>query len=223
MEPRILYEDNQVIVAVKPQNIPSQSDITGDESFQEIVREYVRVKYNKPGAAWLGLVHRLDRPAGGVMVFARTSKAAARLTKQIQDGTFRKTYLAVVSNRIAPRGELRNWLIKDHATNTSAEGREGQPGAKFARLAYETLQTSSEYALLRIKLFTGRAHQIRVQMKLAGAPLVGDRRYGGSDAPDLSLWSWRVEFDHPTRHEIIEAECPPPEIFPWTLFRLDVQ
>ena len=218
MDFTVLYEDNQVIVAVKPQNVPSQSDISGDDSFQEIVREYVRVKYNKPGAAWLGLVHRLDRPAGGVMVFARTSKAAARLTAQIQNGQFRKTYLAVVSGDIADRGDLEDWLVKDRASNTSRRGREGEPGAKLARLSYETAERSGEYTLLRIQLFTGRSHQIRVQMKLAGAPLVGDRRYGGADAPNLSLWSERVRFDHPTRPEVIEASCPPPDVFPWTLF-----
>lgn len=214
----VLYEDNQVIVAVKPQNVPTQSDISGDESFQEMVREYVRVKYNKPGAAWLGLVHRLDRPAGGIMVFARTSKAAARLTAQIQDGRFRKTYFAVAAGRLPASGSLEDWLVKDHATNTSRRGRKGEPGAKIARLDYETVAQEGEYSLLQIQLYTGRSHQIRVQMQLAGAPLAGDRRYGGADAPNLSLWSEKVTFDMPTRPERLTAVCPPPDVFPWSLF-----
>lgn len=218
MVPQILYEDNQVIVAVKPQNIPSQTDISGDESMQEILREYVRVKYNKPGAAWLGLVHRLDRPAGGVMVFARTSKAAARLSNQIKDGTFRKTYLAVVSGNPAPSASLEDWLVKDHATNTSRRGREGEPGAKKARLDYEVLDASDGLSLLQVRLYTGRPHQIRVQMKLAGAPLVGDYRYGGLRAKKLCLWSQTVQFDLPTRPERVTAVCPPPDEYPWSLF-----
>lgn len=217
----VLYEDNQVIVAVKPQNIPTQSDSSGDESMQEIVREYVRVKYNKPGAAWLGLVHRLDRPAGGVMVFARTSKAAARLTKQIQNGTFRKTYLAVVSGDLAPGASLEDWLIKDHAANTSRRAHEGEPGAKKARLDYEVLEQAGDLSLAQIHLYTGRPHQIRVQMKLAGAPLVGDWRYGGIKAENLCLWSQRVQFDLPTRPERVTASCPPPDVWPWSLFDVE--
>lgn len=218
----ILYEDNQVIVAVKPQNVPSQTDSSGDESMQEMVREYVRVKYNKPGAAWLGLVHRLDRPAGGVMVFARTSKAAARLTKQIQDGRFQKTYLAVVSGDLAPNGTLEDWLLKDSQTNTSHAANANEPGARKARLDYEVVNQSGALALVRVRLYTGRPHQIRVQMQLAGAPLVGDRRYGGAEASRLSLWSTRVQFDLPTRPEQVTAVCPPPQIYPWTTFSGDM-
>lgn len=218
--PQILYEDNQVIVAVKPQNMPSQSDISGDDSFQEILREYVRVKYMKPGAAWLGLVHRLDRPAGGVMVFARTSKAASRLSDQIRNGLFEKTYLAVTGGSLPQAGTLEDWLIKNRETNTSRNAAPGEPGARLARLSYVTAGKEDGFTLLRVKLETGRPHQIRIQMKIAGAPLAGDRRYGGEPAPELCLWASQLRFKHPTRPEMIHAFCPPPQLFPWTLFRL---
>lgn len=217
----ILYEDNQVVVAVKPQNVPSQGDSSGDLSFLEMVREHIRVKYAKPGNVYTGLVHRLDRPAGGIMVFARTSKAAARLAQQLRDGRFQKTYAAVLSGHpqdLAPTGSLEDWLVKDTKTNTSRKGNPNDPNAKWARLDYSIRQIHGSYALADISLKTGRAHQIRVQFSVRGAPLAGDFRYGGSKEDLLCLWATKVGFEHPTRHEEMLFFSPFPSYYPWSLF-----
>ncbi len=214
----ILYEDNHIIVAVKPQNMPSQADCSGDLDFLSAVREYVRVAYQKPGAAYLGLVHRLDRPAGGVMVFARTSKAAARLARQLQNGTFQKTYYAVVDAKTEKSAVLTHYLVKDSAQNISCVAPKETPGAKYAELSYEAVAHADPYALLRIRLMTGRPHQIRVQLSHIGAPLVGDCKYGGASAPNLCLWSYAVRIEHPTQKTRMTFSCPPPNTFPWNLF-----
>lgn len=217
-EPEIIYEDNQVVVAVKPQNMPSQGDASGDESFFDIIREYIRVKYNKPGQAFLGLVHRLDRPAGGLMVFARTSKAASRLSAQMRDGAFCKTYYAVVTGSLPESGSLEDYMVKDCRTNISRIAKPDEEGAKLAKLAYEVEQSADGFSLLRIALDTGRSHQIRVQMCAAGAPLAGDRKYGGADAPQLCLWATELRFEHPTRHVPMDFQCAWPSYYPWSLF-----
>lgn len=215
---QVFYEDNQVLVAVKPQDVPSQPDVSGDESFLDAAREYIRIKYNKPGAAYLGLVHRLDRPAGGLMVFARTSKAAARLSAQIREGRFDKTYYAVVRGAPDPEAVLEDYLQKDTARNTSRVVQKNAAGAKFARLSYRLCAAAGDLALVRIQLDTGRAHQIRVQMQHAGHPLAGDYRYGGPPADHLCLWAARLAFDHPTKKERMEFVCPWPDEPPWNRF-----
>lgn len=217
----VLYEDNHIIVAVKPQNVPSQSDSTGDRSFQDMVREYIREKYNKPGNVYTGLVHRLDRPAGGVMVFARTSKAAARLSKELAEHRLRKVYYAVLSGRVydlPDRGTLEDWLCKDRARNSSRVCSEHAPGAKQARLDYEVLERKDGLALVRIELGTGRSHQIRVQFASRGVPLAGDYRYGGTKGTPLSLWAGELSFVHPTRKETMTFTAPPPPGAPWDRF-----
>lgn len=215
----ILYEDNHVLVAVKPQNMPSQADESGDPDFLSELKQYIKKKYNKPGEAYLGLVHRLDRPTGGVMVFARTSKAAARLSGQLKTGDMHKTYAAIVSADIPAAAELRDYLIKDPKTNTSSVVAADMPGAKLAVLQYETVQAVGGYRLLNVHLKTGRSHQIRVQLAHIGAPLVGDVRYGGAVCQKLCLWAHTLRFIHPTTKEPLTFSASYPEYAPWNLFR----
>lgn len=217
----VLYEDNHILVAVKPQNVPSQSDNTGDMSFQDMVREYIREKYNKPGNVYTGLVHRLDRPAGGIMVFARTSKAAARLSKELAEHRLKKVYYAVLSGRVydlPDSGTLEDWLCKDKSRNTSHVCSEGTPGAKLARLDYQVLERRDGYALVRIELQTGRSHQIRVQFSSRGVPLAGDYRYGGTKGTPLCLWAGQLSLMHPTRREEMTFCAAPPKRAPWNMF-----
>lgn len=214
----ILYEDNHVIVAVKPQNMPSQADASQDMDFLTQLKHYVKDKYSKPGAVYLGLVHRLDRPAGGVMVFARTSKAAARLTAQIKDHSFEKRYYAVVSSPCPPEGALKDYLFKDTRTNITRVVPADTAGAKYAELSSRIVERSGQYFLLEIALKTGRPHQIRVQLAHAGASIVGDVKYGGAKNDRLCLWSYSLSFSHPTKKERMTFSCPPPDSFPWNLF-----
>lgn len=221
MTPHILYEDNHLIVAVKPQNMPSQADASRDMDFLSVLKQYVKQRYNKPGEAFLGLVHRLDRPAGGVMVFARTSKAAARLAAQLKDHMFEKQYYAVTAVALPDEGTLRDHLLKDGRTNITRVVSEETSGAKYAELSYRTMQEHGGYYLLDVSLKTGRAHQIRVQLQNAGAPLAGDVKYGGVKNDRLCLWSYSLSFLHPTKKERMTFICPPPDQFPWNLFDSD--
>lgn len=175
----IIYEDNHIIVVIKPQNIPTQSDASGDKDLLSMVKEYIKEKYNKPGEAFVGLVHRLDRPTGGVVVFARNSKSASRLSAQIKNHTFEKTYFAVVRGvpRI-PKTTLINYLKKDLKENRVKIVPMLEPDAKRAELSYEVLETVNQLSLVKIKLETGRAHQIRVQLANIGTPVFGDAKYG---------------------------------------------
>lgn len=214
----VLYEDNHIIVAIKPRNTPTQADISGDMDFLTQIKEYIRVKYNKPGAVYLGMVHRLDRPAGGVMVFARTSKAAGRLSAQFREGGVYKKYYAVVAGAIPQRGVLKDYLIKDRAKNISKVVGSGVEGAKYAELSYITIDRREGASLLEVDLLTGRPHQIRVQFAYAGAPLAGDVKYGNGGLGGLGLWSCTLAFIHPTRSERMEFYCPPPVEYPFNLF-----
>ena len=163
----VIYEDNHIIVVEKPVNIPSQGDKTGDIDMLTIIKQYLKEKYNKPGNVYLGLVHRLDRPVGGVMVFAKTSKAAARLSEQVREKIFRKKYLVIVNGKFKDnKGVLEDYLLKNEKTNMSRVVTEETKSAKYAKLDYEVLKYDSELNLsvLRINLYTGRHHQIRVQL-----------------------------------------------------------
>jgi len=214
----ILYEDNHLLVAVKPQNMPTQADSSGDNDFLSLLKTYIKDKYGKPGNVYLGMVHRLDRPAGGVMVFARTSKAAARLSRQIREFGMQKKYATIVSAPLAPAGDLEDYLKKDNKTNLSKVVPGHTPGAKPAFLHYEVVAASGDYSLLDISLKTGRSHQIRVQMAHIGAPLAGDAKYGGSPAAYLCLWSRELSFNHPVSGERLSFSAPLPDFFPWSLF-----
>ncbi len=221
-EPTILYEDNHILVVLKEQNLASCPDETGDDNLLDLLKEYLKVKYQKQGNVYLGLVHRLDRPTGGVMVYAKTSKAAARLCAQMKEGDFEKRYLTVLVGCPNEReGRLTNYLKKNTVNNTVYLSTQGTDGAKAAVLDYRILEERGQYALAEIKLHTGRSHQIRVQMAGVGHPVFGDVKYGGEKAQKgkLALWAYSLSFTHPVRKERMRfmAEPPAGEI-PWKAF-----
>ena len=199
----ILYEDNHLLVVEKPVNMPVQADASGDDDLLTMLKRYVKERYHKPGDVYLGLVHRLDRPVGGVMVFARTSKAAARLTQQFQSHTAKKRYVAVVTGSPAPDAELTDWLVKDEVTFFSSVVPEGTPGAKQAKMHYALLGQAGGRSLLDVALYTGRPHQIRVQLSHAGLPICGDQRYNpvAVCGEQIALWAYALTLRHPTLGE----------------------
>jgi 23S rRNA pseudouridine1911/1915/1917 synthase len=201
--PHILYEDNHLLVVEKPENLPVQADASGDADLLSLCKAYVKEKYQKPGEAYLGLVHRLDRPVGGVMIFARTSKAAARLTAQFKDRRAKKRYVAIVDGDAPAFSECVDWLLKDESTNTTRVVPEGTDGAKKAVLRYRTLARENGTSLLDVELLTGRPHQIRVQLSSRGLPIVGDMRYHPNAKPgtQIRLHSYVLTVQHPTQNE----------------------
>ncbi len=201
--PHILYEDNHLLVVEKPENLPVQADASGDADLLSLCKAYVKEAYHKPGEAYLGLVHRLDRPVGGVMVFARTSKAAARLTAQFRDRTAHKRYVAIVEGSAPASGECVDWLLKDERTNTTRVVPEGTDGAKKAILRYRTLARENGTSILDVELLTGRPHQIRVQLSSRGLPILGDMRYNPNAKPgtQIRLWAYTLTVKHPTLSE----------------------
>lgn len=226
-ELNVVYEDNHIIVVIKPQNIPTQEDESHDKDLLTMVKEYIKVKENKPGNVYVGLVHRLDRVTGGLMVFAKTSKAASRLTQEMHTEDFQKRYLAVVVGKPREkRGKLINYLQKNARTNTVQVVPELTTNAKRAELEYEVLEQKEKVALVNIHLLTGRSHQIRVQMKHIGCPVYGDVKYGGdklAKGHNLALWAFELKFVHPTTKENMTFKCYPPEdIVPWNVFNLDM-
>ncbi len=216
----VIYEDNHIIVVEKPCNIPSQADTTKDLDMLTLVKQYIKEKYQKPGEVYLGLVHRLDRPVGGIMVFARTSKAASRLSEAIRSNQFSKTYLAVVEGSFEEKkGTLENYLWKDEALNKSMVVSKEKHGAKLAKLSYEVLEEKDNLSLVQIHLETGRHHQIRVQFSHIGHALYGDQKYGkDKQNRQIALWAFRLEFKHPTKDEIMKFECKPQKIGIWEKF-----
>lgn len=222
-EIKIIFEDNHLLVVEKPPNMLSQSDDTGDPDLLTILKEDLKQRYNKPGEAFLGLVHRLDRPAGGVMVFAKTSKSASRLSEQIRNGSFKKTYLAVV-NGIPEQlsGTLEHYLEKDGKSNTVKVVSPLSGGGKKALLDYKVLESREGLSLVRINLHTGRPHQIRVQFSSIGHSLYGDKKYGAADDKEtqqIALWSTAIQLQHPTLGEQLTFEASPPDKYPWYLFK----
>ena len=220
---KIIYEDNHIIVVEKPPNIPSQSDKTQDVDMLTIIKDYLKKKYNKPGNVYLGLVHRLDRPVGGIMVFAKTSKAAARLSQQIRDKVFKKEYLAIVDGKMEQEeGTLENYLSKNEKTNTSKVVKEGTKNAKYASLSYKVIYYQEEInlSLLKIILDTGRHHQIRVQLSNIGHSICGDQKYGTRGrGKQISLWAYHLEIEHPiTKEKMIFTDLPQ-EIGPWVILK----
>lgn len=202
----VIYEDNHILVVEKPINIPMQEDNSKDSDLLSLCKEYIKEKYNKPGNVYLGLVHRLDRPVSGVCVFAKTSKAAGRLTKQIQDHTFKKQYLAVVEdNGLQDSGHFEDYLLKDSKTNTVTVN----PNGKLAILDYEVLKRKNNLALVKVYLQTGRSHQIRVQFSSRNHGLWGDQRYNKNAivGQQIALHSYSIEFNHPTSKEPLHFTC----------------
>lgn len=212
----VLYEDNHIIVVVKPYNVLSQGDSTGDSSIMDMVKEYIKVKYHKPGNVYLGLVHRLDRPVGGIMVFARSSKAAARLTKAFNEHKITKKYLAIVHGKM----EKDSDTLIDKIEKTSEGNSIISDNGKEAILDYEVLDYNEkeDCSLVSIVLKTGRHHQIRVQFSSRGHYLLGDQRYGVLDNKQISLFSYYLSFEHPVTHEILEFKRLPDKKDYWTIF-----
>ena len=219
---KILYEDNHIIVVVKKPGIPTQEDKTGDKDMLTIVKEYIKVKYNKPGNVYLGLVHRLDRMVGGVMVFAKTSKAASRISEYIRQKNVKKRYLAVVNGTLPvsdQKVELRNYLVKNERLNMSRVVDSTTKGSKEAILEYKVLKNftynGKDYSLVDIDIHTGRHHQIRLQFAHIGHPLYGDIKYGqkvNKVGQNLALFSYYLSFFHPTKDEYLEFEFKPNEL-----------
>lgn len=209
----VIYEDNHIIVVEKPVNIPSQGDKTGDIDMITIIKEYLKEKYMKPGNVYLGLVHRLDRPVGGVMIFAKTSKAAARLSEQVRNKTFTKTYLVIANGKMeAKNGTLEDYLLKNEKKNISKVVKEGTKNSKYASLDYEVLKYNEEINLsvLKINLHTGRHHQIRVQLSSRNHSIYGDQKYGGrGHGKQITLWAYSLKIFHPiTKEEMIFKSIP---------------
>ena len=223
MKLKVIYEDNHIIVVEKIPNVPSQEDKTGDTSMMTLIKEYIKEKYDKPGNVYLGLVHRLDRPVGGVMIFAKTSKAASRLSNQVREKVFKKEYLAVVDGKLEQeKGTLENYLYKDKKTNTSYVVSKDKKDSKFAKLDYEVIKYDKEndLSLIKINLYTGRHHQIRVQLSNFGHSIYGDQRYGSRGKnKQIALWAYKLIIEHPTKKEKIEFEDLPKEVGVWKILK----
>ncbi|MCR4620966.1 MAG: RluA family pseudouridine synthase [Clostridiales bacterium] len=218
----ILYEDNHLLAAVKPPNLPSQGDKSGDADMLSLLKEYLVKSKNKPGDAYMGLVHRLDRPVGGVMVFAKTSKAAGRLSEQFRLHTAKKQYLAVLEGELNEVRTLENTLLDKQGQNVRIVP-EGTSGAKTARLTTYPLAVKDYLTLVRVELDTGRKHQIRVQHAHIGVPLYGDMRYGhGRRGETVALWAFRLTLTHPTLKKEMTFSCPPPNMGVWEKFTKEI-
>ena len=201
----ILYEDNHIIVVEKPVNILVQEDNTGDITLNELIKEYLKNKYNKPGNVYLGLVHRLDRPVGGLMVFARTSKASKRLSESIKNHEFKKNYLCVTKGVMKNEDALINYIDRVGKKSIITDSKKG----KYAALKYTILETVDNLNLLKIELITGRHHQIRVQLANINKPLYGDQLYGEQDKEQIALYSYHLEFIHPVTKEVMNFTLLP--------------
>lgn len=218
----VIFEDNHLLVVNKLQNVLVQEDSTGDPDLLSALKAYIKKKYNKPGNVFLGLVHRLDRPVGGVMVFARTSKAAARLSEQIREHQFQKRYLVVVEGIPEKKtATLKHYLQKDVRMNKTSVYASPVPGSKESLLRYETLDTQDGVTLLRVVLLTGRGHQIRAQLAAAGTPILGDVKYNMQKqrrVAGIALFASELGFVHPTTKEHLTFSAQPQALYPWTLF-----
>ena len=214
----ILYCDNHLLVAVKPCNMPSQADSSRDTDMLTELKKFIGIKFNKPGNVYLGLVHRLDRPAGGVMVFARTSKAAARLSEQFAKHAQGRKYFAVTRGQWNAPAHPVDFLLKGGDGNVRVVG-PTTPGAKRAELISTPVATKDGLTLTDVELMTGRAHQIRVQHANMGRPLWGDNRYGGGKpGQQLALWAYSLTIKHPTKDELLTFTARPPRTAPWNIF-----
>lgn len=221
MKLKVIYEDNHIIVVKKPVNIPSQGDKTGDEDMLTMIKKYLIKKYNKPGDAYVGLVHRLDRPTGGVMVFAKTSKAASRLSEQIREKKVEKEYLCIVDGKLSKNQDVfEDYLIKNEKNNLSKIADKTNKNAKFAKLEYELVKYNEQInlSLVKVKLHTGRHHQIRVQFSSRNHSLYGDQKYGTRGrGKQLCLWAYKLSFNHPVTKEKLEFIDYPEAIGSWSI------
>lgn len=213
----VFFEDNHLLAVYKPAGLLVQGDRTGDVCLLDLAKRWLKVLYQKPGKVFLGMVHRLDRPVAGVVLFARTSKAASRLSHQFREKTVKKTYLAVVEGKMPKTsGHLRHHIKRSCRLSRVVQG--ATKHSKIASLHYEVLGHTGGRSLVRIGLETGRRHQIRLQLAHAGYPILGDRRYGAAARrPDreIALLANHLEIDHPTRGQRLVLTCPPPDGWPW--------
>lgn len=221
----VLYEDNQIVVVIKPQNVPTMPDESKNLDMLSMVKAYIKEKYNKPGEAFVGLVHRLDRPTGGIMVFARNSKAAKRLSEQFSTHEVEKVYYAITNGVVKIKTQkLTNYLKKDEKENIVKIVPMSEQGAKKAELVYKVLEDNGKESLLEVKILTGRSHQIRLQLSNIGYPLVGDVKYGKEKGltSNLGLWAGKLSFVHPTTKEkMVFMACPDATKKPWNKFDLE--
>ena len=226
MDFQVLYEDNHILVANKPNNMLVQPDPTGDVALEDLAKQYIKVKYNKPGAVFLNAVHRIDRPVSGVVVFARTSKALTRLNEQFRSKEVKKTYWAIVKNRPAiESATLEDYIRRDAQKNKSYVCKKDAKDAKLARLTYRMIASSDNYHLLEIDLHTGRHHQIRCQLANLGCPIKGDLKYGAERSNKdggISLHARSIEFIHPVSKETITIVAPVPNDNLWNALSQNV-
>jgi 23S rRNA pseudouridine1911/1915/1917 synthase len=210
----ILYEDNHCLAVNKPARLLTMGDATGERTLLDVAKDYIKQSYDKPGAVFLGVVHRLDRPVSGVVLFARTSKAAARLSEQFRERTVEKVYRAIVEG-VPPERDavLQDWLWKDPGRNVTQVVREGTPGAQQAALAIKLLKTTGSRSLVEVHPVTGRSHQIRVQLASRGWPILGDGKYGSSVRLDgsIALHASSLTFRHPTKGEEVTVTSDAPQ------------
>ena len=213
---KVLFEDNHIIVVEKKPNIPVQEDSSKDLDMLTMIKKYLKEKYNKPGNVYLGLVHRLDRPVGGIMVFAKTSKAASRLSEQIRNNTFKKTYYAVVMGKLDSVGTFKDKLLKDEKNNIVKV----DPKGKDSILNYELVSYKDNMSLVKVDLVTGRSHQIRVQFSSRNHPLYGDQKYNVNSkvGEQIALFSNSITFTHPTTKEEMTFSLDLPKGKPWNMF-----
>ena len=220
---KVIYEDNHIIVVEKIPNVPSQSDKTGDIDMLTMVKQYIKEKYNKPGNVYLGLVHRLDRPVGGIMIFAKTSKAASRLSDQVREKVFKKKYLAVVDGKIENKsGTLEDYLYKDERNNISKVVNKDKKNAKFAKLDYDVIKYDEvkNLSLVKVNLHTGRHHQIRVQLSNFGHSIFGDQKYGTrGQGKQIALWAYELTIKHPITKEEMTFKDLPESVGTWCILR----
>lgn len=214
----IIYEDNHLLVVEKKPNILVQADNTNDLDMLTILKRYLKEKYNKPGNVYLGLVHRLDRPVGGVMVFAKTSKAASRLSKQVRTHQIKKEYQAVLCGKAKEKDNLQDYLLKDEKTNMVKVNKNG----KFAELDYRLIKYCDNLSLVKINLKTGRSHQIRVQFSSRHLPLWGDQRYNKNAkvGEQNALYATGLSFYHPVTKELLSFKINTPDEYPWNIFKV---
>jgi 23S rRNA pseudouridine1911/1915/1917 synthase len=224
IEDRVLYEDNHLLIVNKLPSEIVQGDKTGDVCLLDDVKSYIKETYNKPGNVFAGLVHRIDRPVSGAVIFAKTSKALSRMTLKIKEREFSKIYLAIVKNK-PPKDadELTNYMIKNESQNKSYIVSSNTKGAKLAQLRYRVIGSSDSYYLLEVELITGRHHQIRAQLAHMGCPIKGDLKYGFPRSnPDasISLHAYKLHFEHPTLKTAINIKAPKPSGMPWDAFEI---
>ena len=216
---KVIYEDNHIIVVEKIPNVPSQSDKTGDIDMLTMVKQYIKEKYNKPGNVYLGLVHRLDRPVGGIMIFAKTSKAASRLSDQVREKVFKKKYLAVVDGKIENKsGTLEDYLYKDERNNISKVVNKDKKNAKLAKLDYDVIKYDEvkKLSLVKVNLHTGRHHQL----SNFGHSIFGDQKYGTrGQGKQIALWAYELTINHPITKEEMTFKDFPESVGTWCILR----